>query len=121
VIQSIFPSVIMQQQVNSVAVRQVIPRGPRAFDYIWTHLGFADDTPEMTQRRLRQGNLFGPAGFVSVDDSEIIGLVEEGVVQAPDAHTLCELGGREIADTDTHISETLIRGMYQYYRKVMEI
>ena len=121
VIQSIFPSVIMQQQINSVAVRQVIPRGPRAFDYIWTHLGFADDTPEMTERRLRQANLFGPAGFVSADDSEIIGLVEDGMLQDPEYRTYCELGGRGVEDTDTHISETLLRGMYQYYRKIMEL
>lgn len=121
VIQSIFPSVIMQQQINSVAVRQVIPRGPRAFDYIWTHLGFADDPPEMTERRLRQANLFGPAGFVSADDSEIIGLVGEGMAQDPECETLCELGGRDIADTDTHVSETLIRGMYEYYRIVMGV
>ena len=121
VIQSIFPSVIVQQQINSVAMRQVIPRGPRSFDYIWTHLGFADDSPELTERRLRQANLFGPAGFVSADDSEIIGLVEEGMSQSPNAETLCEMGGLDVADTDTHISETLIRGMYQYYRKIMEI
>lgn len=121
VIHSIFPSLIVQQQINSVAMRQVIPRGPRNFDYIWTHLGFADDTEEMTERRLRQANLFGPAGFVSADDSEIIGMVEDGMMANPDGETLCELGGREVADTDTHISETLIRGMYQYYRKVMGI
>jgi len=47
--------------------------------------------------------------------------VEEGMTQNLEAESLCELGGREIADTDTHISETLIRGMYEYYRKVMEI
>ncbi len=29
----------------------------------------------MTQRRLRQANLFGPAGFVSADDGEVIELV----------------------------------------------
>lgn len=121
VIHSIFPSLIVQQQINSVAMRQVIPRGPTAFDYIWTHLGFADDTPEMTERRLIQANLFGPAGFVSADDSEIIGMVEEGMLQAPESSTFCELGGREVADTNTHISETLIRGMYEYYRKVMEV
>ena len=34
---------------------------------------------------------------------------------------LLELGGRDVADTDTHISETLLRGMYKYYRKVMEL
>lgn len=122
VIQSIFPSVIMQQQVNSLAVRHLVPRGPGAFDYIWTQFGFEDDSPELTQRRLRQGNLFGHAGFVSADDAEITDLLEAGAMQATENdETLCELGGHEIADTDTHVSETLIRGMYQYYRKIMEI
>jgi len=121
VIHSIFPSLIVQQQINSIAMRQVIPRGPRNFDYIWTHLGFTEDTPEMTERRLTQANLFGPAGFVSGDDSEIIGMVEDNMHTDKDGEVLCELGGRDVADTDTHISETLLRGMYHYYRKIMEI
>lgn len=121
VIQSIFPALIVQQQINSIAMRQVIPRGPRNFDYIWTHLGFAEDSPTMTQRRLDQANLFGPAGFVSGDDSEIIGMVEDNMHTDSDGEILCELGGHGVADTDTHISETLIRGMYQYYRKIMEV
>ena len=77
--------------------------------------------PERSRLFLTACVAMGPAGFVSVDDSEIIGLVEEGVSQNAEAESLCELGGREVADTDTHISETLIRGMYEYYRKVMEI
>lgn len=121
VIHSIFPSLIVQQQINSIAMRQVIPRGPRNFDYIWTHFGYAEDTPEMTQRRLTQTNLFGPAGFVSGDDSEIIGMLEDNMHTDKDGEVLCELGGRDVADADTHISETLLRGMYKYYRKVMEL
>lgn len=121
VIHSIFPSLIVQQQINSIAMRQVIPRGPRNFDYIWTHFGFEEDTPEMTERRLTQTNLFGPAGFVSGDDSEIIGMVEDNMHTDKDGRILLELGGHEVADTDTHISETLLRGMYAYYRKVMEL
>src|SRR5690606_1348488 len=117
VIHSIFPSLIVQQQINSIAMRQVIPRGPRNFDYIWTHIGFADDSPTMTQRRLDQANLFGPAGFVSGDDSEIIGMVEDNMHTDKQGEILLELGGRDVGDTDTHISETLLRGMYQYYRK----
>ena len=39
------PSVIIQQQVNSLSTRQIIPQGPDAFDFVWTHFGFADDTP----------------------------------------------------------------------------
>jgi hypothetical protein len=37
----------------------------------------------MTQRRLRQANLFGPAGFVSVDDGEVIELSQKGFEQKP--------------------------------------
>jgi len=121
VMQTIFPSVIIQQQVNSLSTRQIIPRGPGAFDFVWTHFGFEDDTAEMTTRRLRQANLFGPAGYVSADDGEVIEMSQEGLTQHPESRTICELGGREISDTNHMVSETLIRGMYRYYRQVMEI
>ena len=37
----------------------------------------------MTQRRLRQANLFGPAGFVSADDGEVIEFSQQGFEQKP--------------------------------------
>ena len=120
VMTTIFPSVILQQQVNSVSTRHIQPDGHGAFDFVWTHFGFADDTPEMTERRLRQANLFGPAGFVSADDGEVIELSQQGFAQKPGHRTLAELGGREVGDTDHMVTETLIRGMYRYWREVME-
>jgi salicylate 5-hydroxylase large subunit len=69
---TLFPSLVVQQQVNSLSMRHIQPRGPDSFDFVWTHFGFADDSAEMTQRRLTQANLFGPAGFVSADDGEVI-------------------------------------------------
>jgi salicylate 5-hydroxylase large subunit len=121
VMMTIFPSLIIQQNVNSLSTRQIIPREPGVFDFVWTFFGFADDTPEMTQRRLRQANLFGPAGYVSADDGEVVECSQDGLHQYPDEHSLVELGGREVENTDHMVSETLIRGMYEYYRKVMEI
>jgi len=120
VMMTLFPSVIFQQQVNSVSTRQIQPDGHGAFDFVWTHFGFEDDTPEMTQRRLRQANLFGPAGFVSADDGEVIEFSQQGFAQKPFHRALAELGGREVGDTDHMVTETLIRGMYAYWRKVME-
>lgn len=120
VMTTLFPSVILQQQVNSVSTRHIQPDGHGAFDFVWTHFGFEDDTPEMTQRRLRQANLFGPAGFVSADDGEVIEFSQQGFEQKPYHRTLAELGGREVGDTDHMVTETLIRGMYAYWRKVME-
>ena len=120
VMTTLFPSVIFQQQVNSVSTRHIQPDGHGAFNFVWTHFGFADDSPEMTQRRLRQANLFGPAGFVSADDGEVIEFSQQGFEQKPGHSTLVELGGHGVADTDHMVTETLIRGMYRYWREVME-
>jgi salicylate 5-hydroxylase large subunit len=120
VMTTLFPSVILQQQVNSVSTRHIQPRGNGEFDFVWTHFGYEDDTHEMTERRLRQSNLFGPAGFVSADDGEVIELSQKGFEQKPDHRALAELGGREVGDTDHMVTETLIRGMYAYWRKVMQ-
>jgi salicylate 5-hydroxylase large subunit len=120
VMTTIFPSVILQQQVNSVSTRHIQPNGHGSFDFVWTHFGFEDDDEGMTQRRLRQANLFGPAGFVSADDGEVIEFSQQAFESKPFHRTLAELGGREVGDTDHMVTETLIRGMYQYWREVME-
>lgn len=118
---TLFPSVIIQQQVNSVSTRHIQPNGHGSFDFIWTHFGFEEDSEEMTQRRLYQANLFGPAGFVSADDGEVIEFSQQGFEQKPEHRALAELGGHEIGDTDHMVSETLIRGMYHYWRRIMEV
>lgn len=120
VMTTVFPSVILQQQVNSVSTRHIQPNGHGSFDFVWTHFGFEDDSDEMLQRRLRQANLFGPAGFVSADDGEVIEFSQQGFEQKPFHRAVAELGGRAVEDTDHMVSETLIRGMYRYWREVME-
>jgi salicylate 5-hydroxylase large subunit len=120
VMTTIFPSVILQQQVNSVSIRHIQPRGHGSFDFVWTHFGFEDDSAEMTERRLRQANLFGPAGFVSADDGEVIEFSQQAFESKPFHRALAELGGRDVDDTEHMVSETLIRGMYRYWREVME-
>ncbi len=119
---TLFPSLIIQQQVNSLSTRHIVPRGQGEFDFVWTHFGFIEDTPEMTQRRLRQANLFGPAGFVSADDGEVIEFSQAGFKQAGDAgSTVCELGGTGTGGAEHMVTETLIRSMYAYWRKVMKL
>ena len=121
VMTTIFPSLILQQQVNSLSTRQIIPNGVDSFDFVWTHFGFESDTPEMTRRRLRQANLFGPAGFVSADDGEVIEFSQDSFTSniGNDANTVVELGGRTAENTDHMVTEGLIRGMYGYWRSVM--
>lgn len=116
---TVFPSVILQQQINSLTTRQIIPKGPGGFDFVWTHWCYADDPPEMRLRRTRQANLFGPAGFVSADDGEVIEMSQQGLAPVPQDAALVTMGGREIGDTQHMVTETAIRGKYHYWRKVM--
>ncbi len=121
VMMTLFPSLIIQQQVNSLSTRHIQPTGVGEFDFVWTHFGFEDDTPEMTQRRLRQSNLFGPAGFVSADDGEVIEFVQSAYKAHSQARTISELDGVDVKPTDHMVTETLIRGMYGYWRSEMGI
>jgi salicylate 5-hydroxylase large subunit len=78
------------------------------------------NSDEMTQRRLTQANLFGPAGFVSADDGEVIEFSQQAFESKPFHRTVAELGGRDVGETEHMVTETLIRGMYRYWRNVME-
>jgi salicylate 5-hydroxylase large subunit len=119
VMQTLWPNLIVQQQSNGLAMRQIVPLDAENFDLVWTHFGYADDPPEMTERRLRQANLFGPAGFVSADDGEAMILSQMGIAGNEAAEGLVEMGGREVADVPHTVTETAIRGFYQHYRAVM--
>ena len=70
-IQSIFPSCVHHQIYNSLAIRQLVPQGPNQCELHWTLFGYADDDPELRAMRLKQANLVGPAGFVSMEDGAI--------------------------------------------------
>jgi salicylate 5-hydroxylase large subunit len=123
---TLFPSLIIQQQVNSLSTRQIIPSGNGQFEFVWTHFGFKEDDEEMKKRRLRQSNLFGPAGYVSADDGEVIEFSQSGFEQfnsdgLHSGETLCELDGVGVQATEHMVTETLIRGMYRYWREVMEL
>ena len=76
----------------------------------------------MTERRLRQANLMGPAGLVSIDDSEVIRLAQRGLESAA-AGGAAELllGGHGVEDTDHMATEAAIRAFYGHYRRVMDL
>ncbi len=121
VMQTLWPNLIVQQQSNTLAMRQLVTRGPQEFDLVWTFFGYADDAPEMRQRRLRQANLMGPSGYVSIDDSEVMMASQLGIAPYPEAEGLFEMGGRDVANQQHMVTEGAIRGFYAYYRRVMGI
>jgi salicylate 5-hydroxylase large subunit len=118
-IMTVFPSVVLQSNLNSMSTRQIVPTGPDGFDFHWTHWGYAGDMPEMRQRRMRQANLFGPAGLVSADDGEAIEMCQQGFSHSTGESALVVMGGRETESVEHMVTEVAIRGMYRYWRETM--
>jgi phenylpropionate dioxygenase-like ring-hydroxylating dioxygenase large terminal subunit len=116
---SVFPSFAMQRTYNVMAIRQFVPTGVDRTNLNWIYLGYADDTPALRRRRLKQLNLAGPAGFVSMEDGCIGNFVERGAVAAKSGVSLLEMGGSGTESQDTRATETAIRGFWNMWRGVM--
>jgi len=117
----IFPGFVLQQIMNCLAVRQVLPKGVGETELVWTCFGFASDDETMTERRLKQANLVGPAGFISMEDGAATGFVQRGVQGAADCAAIVEMGGHGIGSDESRLSETSVRGLWQVYRQHMQI
>ena len=116
---SVFPGFAMQRTYNVMAIRQFVPRGVDKTDLNWIYLGYADDPPTLRRRRLKQLNLAGPAGFVSMEDGCIGNFVERGAAAAPDGVSLLAMGGSGIESQETRATETAIRGFWKVWRGMM--
>ena len=116
---SVFPNFVMQQVRNSLAVRQVLPKGPDQTELVWTFYGFDDDDADMLQRRQRQSNLVGPAGYISMEDGCVGGFVQRGMAGAQDQETLVQMGGSTAETQETRATETSVRGFWKAYRPLM--
>jgi anthranilate 1,2-dioxygenase large subunit/terephthalate 1,2-dioxygenase oxygenase component alpha subunit len=116
---SMFPGFVLHQIRNSLAARQVVPKGVERTELHWTLFGFADDDEAMTRRRLLQANLVGPAGYISMEDGAATGFVQRGVAGAADRASVIEMGGSGVASGDSRITETAVRGLWQTWRRYM--
>ena len=118
---SVFPTFVLQQIQNAIAVRQVVPRAIDKTDLNWTYLGFADDTPEQRLTRIKQGNLVGPAGYISMEDGCVGGFVQRGIAGASQQEAVLEMGGSEAVSSESRVTEASVRGFWKAYRHNMGI
>jgi anthranilate 1,2-dioxygenase large subunit len=122
VVTSVFPSSVFVQISNSLAIRQIRPRGVDEFEVFQTMIGYADDPPEMTHHRLRQVNLVGPAGLVSMEDGEAIEIAHRATRPDPARNAVIELGGAGvISDRDYRVTDVPLRGFWSYYAELLGI
>jgi anthranilate 1,2-dioxygenase large subunit len=117
---SVFPGAVFVQISNSLAVRQIRPRGIDEVEVFQTMLGYEDDPPDMTAHRLRQANLVGPAGLVSMEDGEAIEIAHRATRPDPDRTSVIELGGGGvISDRDYRVTDVPLRGFWSYWAELL--
>jgi anthranilate 1,2-dioxygenase large subunit/terephthalate 1,2-dioxygenase oxygenase component alpha subunit len=114
---AVFPGFVLQQIMNCLAVRQVLPKGVGKTDLVWTAFGYASDDEAMTERRLKQSNLVGPSGFISLEDGAATGFVQRGAAAASERASVVEMGGRGVESNESRLTETSVRGFWQQYRR----
>ena len=114
-----FPSVVVHQQANTFGMRHIIPKGIDSFELAWTFFGYEDDSQEMTRLRIRHANLYGPAGYVAMEDGEVLSESQAGAHHADAFNAVLEMGGRDVEPQDHMVTEVLIRAFYKHYREAM--
>ncbi|HTH99195.1 MAG TPA: aromatic ring-hydroxylating dioxygenase subunit alpha [Stellaceae bacterium] len=119
-IQTIFPSLVVQQILNALAVRQIVPRGVDRTELLWTVLGFEDDDEAMATLRMKVNNLVGPAGFISMEDGCVGGFVQRAAKADPEARTVMPMGGDAIEPSQgSRVTEAAVRGFWKGWRECM--
>ncbi len=118
-IQPIFPQLVIQQIHNTLVARQLLPKGPDAFELVFHFFGYADDTPELRKLRIKQANLVGPAGYISMEDTEATELVQRGTVRDGGVTSIIDMARDAPEQSDTLITEKLIRSFWAGYRTLM--
>ncbi|HEY7578977.1 MAG TPA: Rieske 2Fe-2S domain-containing protein [Acetobacteraceae bacterium] len=116
---TVFPAMVLQQVRNTIAVRVIRPRGVDKAELEWIHLGFDTDDEAMTERRLRQGNLIGAAGYISMEDGCVGGFVQRALHYNDEGAGLVMMGGHEAESQNFRASEAAIRGFWKHYRALM--
>ena len=99
-----------------VAVRRVVPQGLERTELVWTAFGFTTDDEALTELRLRQANLIGPAGYVSMEDGAATGFVQRSARAAGDELSVVEMGGHGTSSEDNRVTEAAVRGFWKDYR-----
>jgi anthranilate 1,2-dioxygenase large subunit len=122
-IQAIFPSLVIQQIHNTLVCRQLLPKGPDHFELNFHFFGYVDDDAELRNMRIRQANLVGPAGYISMEDTEATELVQRAVASVSsqsDEHAYIGMAKDAPQGEGSMITEAMVRRMWQGYRALMD-
>ena len=120
VMQTLWPNLIIQQQSNTLAMRQLVPRGPREFELMWTFFGYAG----RRRRRCARGGCARRTSWARRASSRSTTARSCGSRSSAPRSTRMPRRSSRWAARDTEradhiVTESAIRAFYAYYREVM--
>jgi hypothetical protein len=73
----------------------------------------------LLKMRLKQANLIGAAGFVSMEDGAVGGFVQRGVACAGEEKGIVQMGGVAVESVNYRATEASVRGFWKAWRGYM--
>ncbi len=117
----IFPNCLFTLVGSAFSVRQFRPKAPDRFEVLYTYFTYADD-PACLREHLLQNNQFGPAGYVAMEDAEVVEKLQARIALGADkgASLLAMDGGDTTPDRIDHmVTEANLRSMWRGYARFM--
>ena len=117
----IFPNCLFTLAGSSFSIRQLRPKTPDRFEAFYTYFIYADD-PDCLRDHLFQNNQFGPAGYVAMEDAEVLEKIQARISLGADKGTsLLEMDGIDTTPDriDHLITEGNLRSMWKGYSAFM--
>ena len=71
--------------------------------------------------RIKQANLVGPDGYISMEDTEATELVQRGIHRRDKTESLILMGHDRPEQQDSLITESLIRKFWIGYQRLMDL
>ncbi|WP_017235817.1 hypothetical protein [Pandoraea sp. B-6] len=70
---------------------------------------------------MRHANLYGPAGFVAMEDGEVLSESQLGAQHYGHREAVIEVSERDVEKQDHTATEVLIRAFYEHDREMMKL
>lgn len=115
----IFPNCVFSLAGSALSIRQLRPKTPGLFEAYYTYYTYADD-PQCLHDHLLQNNMFGPAGYVAMEDAEVLEKLQSRLI-AGGGYSLVQMDGYDSTPDhiDHLISEANLRSYWKGYCKFM--
>lgn len=117
----IFPNCLFTLIGSAFSVRQFRPKAPDLFEVVYTYFTYADD-PACLREHLLQNNQFGPAGYVSMEDAEVVEKLQARIALGTEkgASLLAMDGVHTTPERIDHmVTEANLRAMWKGYAGFM--